>query len=565
MAQLNAEHSHKPRSPRYGRRLLVVGVFFILMTSILTYRIYQLVILDRDFLLQQGHARTLRVINIPANRGMILDRNGAALAVSTPVQSVWVNPKTFVVDAPLQAQLARWIGVTPTQLSQQLEQAKTREFFYLKRQVTPLIAKKIADLKIPGVNFQEEFKRYYPEADSTAQLIGFTNVDDNGIEGLELAFNDWLRAEPGKKRVIKDRLGRVVESLDLIKAPTAGHVLQLSIDKRIQYVAYHELQKTVEKFGAKMGSVMVVDTRTGEVLAVANAPSFNPHVRIQYPTESYRNRAFTDLFEPGSVIKPLSVASALESGFYKPNTIVDTRPGWMPLAGHTIRDGRNYGVLDVTGVLQHSSNVGVTKMVLSSPPERLIDLLTRAGFGVRTESNYPGESAGTMVRVKQASPFVLATLSFGYGMSTTVAQLAQSYLVFANEGRLLPISLLHPSQSTDKTEVMSPKTAQEVLLMMEKVISGDAATGRFAQVPGYRVAGKTGTARVAGKKGYESSRHLASFVGIAPVSSPRLLVVILIQEPSRQGYYAAQVAAPLFASVMGTSLRILDIPADNRS
>ena len=543
-------------------RLLTVSIFFCLILCILLVRMYDLMIRDRPFLKGQGDARSLRLVDISAHRGMIVDRQGSPLAVSTPMHSVWVNPKAFSADKRQLAALSKLLNIQPNRLLHRINLSKTREFLYLQRQIPPALMKQIADLDIPGINFQEEFKRYYPAGESTAQLLGFTNIDDVGLEGLELAYNDWLAGVVGKKKVIKDRLGRIIDELGVLKEPRAGHMLQLSIDHRIQYVAYHELQETIDKFGAKSGSVVVLDAQTGEILAVANAPSFNPNVRGRYTLDTYRNKAFIDTFEPGSVMKPLSIASALDTGKFRPNTIIDTRPGWMSVQGHGVRDVHNYGVLDVTGVLQHSSNVGVTKMILESPPSQLIDLLTRCGFAQRTDSGYPGESSGTLIRVKEASPFVLATLGFGYGTSITAIQLARSYSIFANKGKLLPISLIHNQRNGEPTQVLSEKTANEVLAMMEAVVETPEGTGRAARVAGYRVAGKTGTSRIAGKKGYEENRHIASFVGIAPVSQPRLIVAVIVHEPTRGGYYAAAVAAPLFSKIMGASLRMLDVPPD---
>lgn len=549
----------KPKN--HKTRLAIVSFFLLLVLVTLLWRMVDLTVLHRQFLRGQGNARSLRVVDIPAHRGMITDRHGVAIAVSTPVQSAWINPKTFSPDQKQLTVLCHLLGCKVKQFIFSLKQASNREFLYLHRQLPPVLAKKIEDLKIPGINFQQEFKRYYPETYSTAQLIGFTNIDDMGIEGLELAYQDWLMGVSGKKKVLKDRIGQVIEELELLKEPRPGNDLVLSIDRRIQYLAYHELQNTIEKYAAKSGSVVVVDTQTGEILAAANAPSFNPNVRGRYTHDSYRNKALTDTFEPGSVIKPFSIASALESGLFKPTTIIDTRPSWMIVHGHTIRDVHNYGVLDVTGVLQHSSNVGVTKMILQSPPEQLIGLFQRSGFGQRTESGYPGESEGSIVNVKNANPFVLATLSFGYGMSATALQLAKAYLIFANQGRLIPVTLLHTDTKAVGVPVLNEKIANQVLAMLEAVLNG--GTGQSARVPGYRVAGKTGTARIAGKKGYEEHRHIASFVGIAPVSKPRLVVVVVIHEPTKNGYYGAAVAAPLFAQVMSGALRILDIPPDN--
>lgn len=541
-------------------RLWVVAIFFIILASILLWRMVDLTVLHRSFLQGQGNARSVRVIDIPAYRGMILDREGSPLAVSTPVQSVWVNPKTFTPTTKQLIRLAHLLDMTPRQLQRSLSHVRTHEFYYLQRQLVPARIAAIQALAIPGINFQKEFKRYYPEGDSTAQLLGFTNIDDTGIEGLELAYQSWLMGVGGKKRVVKDRFGRVIDELQTLKEPRAGNTLQLSIDKRIQFFAYHELQETMAKFDAHSGSVVVLDTQTGEVLAMANSPSFNPNARSHYGLDTYRNKALTDVFEPGSVMKSFSIASALESGRVTPDMIFDTRPSWMVVNGHTIRDVHAYGVLDVTGVLRESSNVGVTKMVLLSPPEQLINLLTRCGIGQRTESGYPGESEGSIVRAKDANPFVLATLSFGYGASVTAMQMAKGYSVFANHGKLLPIRLTHQDSIPEGEQVMSAKTADQLLMMLEQVVLD--GTGKSAMVQGYRIAGKTGTARIAGKHGYEERHYISSFVGIAPVSNPRLVVAVFIHDPKKGGYYGAQVAGPLFAKVMGSALRILDISPD---
>jgi cell division protein FtsI (penicillin-binding protein 3) len=491
---------------------------------------------------------------------MILDRNGAPVAVSTPVRSLWVNPKLFHPDSQQLKQLAKLLDIPATHISSYVQSVNQRGFVYLKRQLPPAVAEKIEHLHIQGLNFQQEFKRYYPDAESMAQLLGFTNIDDDGIEGLELAYQNWLFGEPGKQRVLKDRIGHVIDDLGVIQEPRPGKDLQLSIDRRIQFFAYHELQETLTKFNAKSGSVIVLDTESGEVLAIANLPSFNPNMRAHYTLDSYRNKAITDTFEPGSVIKPFTIASALESGQYTPDTIIDTNPSWMVINGRTIRDIHNYGVLDVRGVLEHSSNIGVSKMALSSPPEQLINLLMRCGVGARTESGYPGEGDGSIIKEKDANPFVLATLSFGYGLSVTTLQLVKMYSIFAHEGKLYPIRLLHYDGIGAGVQVINSKISNQVLDMMESVVN--QGTGKPAQVAGYRVAGKTGTARIAGKKGYSERRYIASFVGIAPVSKPKLAVAVVIQEPSLDAYYAGQVAAPLFSKIMGASLRILDVEPD---
>ena len=545
-------------------RLMILLVFFALFALVLLGRLYSLTVLDRAFLQHQGDARSLRIMTIPSFRGMIVDVEGEPLAVSTPVQSIWINPKHVVASTDQKKSLCQLLDIDPHVFDEKLAKYKAKEFLYLKRQVTPSVADDIMALKIQGLYAQQEFKRYYPEVESMAQILGFTNIDDHGIEGLELAYDSWLSGTAGKKRVIKDRMGRVIEELDVLQETKPGQGLQLSIDRRIQFFAYNELLKTLEKFDAKTGAVVVLDAHNGELLAIANAPSFNPNIREQYPYHRYRNRAMTDAFEPGSVMKPFAIASALESGHFKPTSIIDTRPSTMMIQGHLIRDVHNYGVLDVTGVLRNSSNVGVSKMVLTSPPEQLIDLLKRSGLGERTETSYPGETEGAIVAPKQATPFVLATLSFGYGLSASALQIAKAYSVFANHGRLMPVSLLHNNEVTAPTQVMKPETADALLAMLEAtVVDG---TGKAAMVPGYRVAGKTGTALIAEKGGYADKKYISSFVGIAPVSKPRLIVAVFIHEPDfHRGYYGAAVAAPLFQKVMDMSLRLLNVPSDQHT
>ena len=545
-------------------RLIVLVVFFSLFSLLLLARLYSLTVLDRAFLKHQGDARSLRIMTIPSFRGMIVDVQGEPLAVSTPVQSLWINPKNVKLSSSQKTILCQTLELDCKIFSKKLEKYQDKEFLYLKRQVTPSVADKIMALKIQGLYAQQEFKRYYPEAESMAQILGFTNIDDHGIEGLELAYDSWLSGTTGKKRVIKDRTGRVIEELNVLQETKPGQGLQLSIDRRIQFFAYNELVKTLEKFHAKTGSVVVLDAKNGEVLAIANAPSFNPNIREQYPYNSYRNRAITDGFEPGSVMKPFAIASALESGHFKVSSIIDTRPSTMMVQGHLIRDVHNYGVLDVTGVLRNSSNVGVSKMVLTSPPEQLIDLLKRSGIGERTETSYPGETEGAIVSPKEANPFVLATLSFGYGLSASALQVAKAYSVFANHGQLLPLSLLHNNEVAASTQVMKPEIADDLLKMLEAtVVDG---TGKAAMVPGYRVAGKTGTALIAGKGGYSDKKYISSFVGIAPVSNPRLIVAVFIHEPDlHRGYYGAAVAAPLFQKVLDMSLRLLNVASDQHT
>jgi cell division protein FtsI (penicillin-binding protein 3) len=549
------------KEENHRARFLTLAFFFVMLLFVLIWRMVTLMVLDRGFLQGQGDARSVRVMSTPAYRGMIFDRQGAPVAVSTPVQSLWLNPKKFNPTPSELKRLARLLGMSPHAIEERVGRVEERGFVYLKRQLTPRVAQDIEALAIPGVNFKQEFKRYYPDAESLAQVIGFTNIDDDGIEGIELAYQDWLDGVPGQRRVIKDRTGRVIDELEVIQEPRPGQALHLSIDRRIQFFAYHELQKTVKEFGAKSGSIVVLDTRDGEVLAIVNWPSFNPNARSRYPTASYRNRAITDTFEPGSVTKPFSIASALESGRFTVDSVIDTRPSWMMVEGHAIRDTRSYGVLDVRGVLQHSSNVGVTKMTLASPPEQLINFLKRCGVSNRTESGYPGESEGSIANARETGPFVLATLSFGYGLSMTTLQLAKMYAIFANEGRLLPVHLLHSDTVNSGKKVLDAVIAKHVLNMMESVVK-PGGTGTQAAIAGYRVAGKTGTARIAGKHGYQEKRYVASFAGIAPASKPRLVVAVVIHEPTRGSYYGGRVAAPLFSKVMGAALRMLDVEPD---
>lgn len=541
-------------------RVIVLSVAFFGLLLLLLSRLFWLTVVKREFLEDQGKARSVRVIDIPAYRGMVTDRKGQPLAVSTPVQSVWINPIQFQADDVHMQRIATTLKIPYAKLSQRVTNGKERGFLYLKRHVLPMTAEKLKQLKIPGLHFQQEFKRYYPESYSTAHLIGFTNIDDKGQEGIELSYQHWLQGQSGKKKVVKDRKGHIIAESERIDDPKAGHDLTLSIDRRIQYIAYHELSKAVQEKGAKGGSIVVLDSQSGELLAVANAPSFNPNNRSFYDPERYRNRAFVDRFEPGSIIKPFSIAAALESGKFHRDSTIDTRPSWMMVEGHPIRDVGNYGVLSVQGVLEHSSNVGITKLVLANPPLQLLQIFKDAGFGQRTESGFPGETEGSLQYNEDINKFVLATMGFGYGLSTSAVQIAKAYTIFANKGRLVPIALVYSDTQTDQPQVISEETAEQVLAMMESVV--EQGTGKRARISGYRIAGKTGTTRVADKNGYDAERHIASFVGIGPVSQPRLIVVVVVYEPVKGSYYGSIAAAPLAAKVMHNALRIKNIPPD---
>ncbi len=516
-------------------------------------------IFQRAFLQRQSNARTIRIVDIPAHRGMITDRNGTPLAISIPVDSVWINPQMFIATpAQLQA-LAQLLHIPYHTLQVKASNKSKRWFIYLKRHINPNLSSKIKALNISGLFFQREYRRYYPEAEVTAHILGFTNIDDHGQEGLELAYDSWLRGIPGKQKVLKDRLGHTIAIINTLKQPQHGHNLTLSIDQRIQYLAYLELKKTVQKYHTDSGSIVVLDVKTGEILAMVNQPSFNPNDR---PTSDhdgrYRNRAVTDVFEPGSTMKTFSVVSALESGKYKSNTKIDTNPGWYMVDGNTIKDeGINHGVLDVIGVLQKSSNIGIVKMTLSLPAEHLWHVLHSIGFGERTESGFPGEAAGSLVNHRIWRPFVLATLAYGYAVAVTPLQLACAYAEIAAGGIKYPVSFIKLSNPPIGTRIMSTKIAHEMLNMLESVVKF-GGTGTRAQVSGYTVAGKTGTAYIAGPHGYNKKRHMASFVGIAPAENPRFVVTVIIKDPQGQDL-GGLVAAPAFVHVMSGALRIYGV------
>lgn len=542
-------------------RLIVVYTVLLLIFSAIIWRVVELTVIDKAFLQNQGDLRSLRDLPIPANRGMLLDRHKSVLAVSTPVMDVWISPIKFDINSQNLKKLTHLLNTTHEELLKKISLNDKKHFIYLKREVTPPEAKKIAQLNITGVNLKKEYKRFYPLANVLAPVIGFTDIDEIGIEGLELAYDHVLSGETGVRRVIKDRLGHIIDDLGMQKEPKQGQHMLLTLDKRIQYVAYHRLKETVDEYDAKSGSIVVMDVNTGEVLAMANYPSFNPNAKVGHRDGSYRNRSVTDLFEPGSVMKAFSVASALDSDLFSPDTLIDTSPSWMMVDGNTIKDDRANGVLSVTQIMKRSSNVGITKMVLSSPAAQLDGLLKRVGFGQLTGSGFPGETAGMLEDKANASPFVLATLGFGYGLSVTTLQLAQAYAVFANGGYLIPAKFHLADGPLIKKQVIKVDISKAVLAMLEAVVE-DNGTGRRAQVRGYRVAGKTGTSRIAGKNGYDKNKHIASFVGIAPVSDPKLVISVVIREPRKISYYGGRVAAPLFSQVMGESLRVLGISPD---
>lgn len=548
---------------RYQWRAYLIYLLLIIVTFSLIWRLVDLNFINRFFLLKQSDSRILRTEILPAHRGVILDRDGTVLAMSTPVYSVWINPKYFQTTASQLTALAHTLALSPAWIRARVNSASEKEFVYLKRQNPPDVMQAVKILAIPGVHFQMEYQRFYPEGEVTAHVLGITNIDDQGQEGLELAYNSWLSGVPGKEEVLKDRLGNVIANVALLNKPQEGRDLTLSIDHRIQYAAYRALKEQVEKFHAQAGSVVVVDVKTGEILAMVNQPSYNPNNRLQSNHNDFRNRALTDSFEPGSTMKPFTIAMALESGQYTPKSLVDTHPGYMNIGGFEIRDDfKDNGIIDLQKILEVSSNIGAAKILLSLPPQEFWDLLRRMGFGRQTSSGFPGESSGRLLEHPVWYKSDIATLAYGYGIAVTTLQLAHAYSVLANEGVRLPVSFLKSDEPPAGKQVIPKKIAHEVLNMLQTVITGQEGTGHQATVPGYTVAGKTGTSYIAGPNGYDKKKYNGDFVGIAPVSNPRLVIAVMIRDPKGK-HFGGDVAAPVFAKVMSASMRILAVAPDD--
>jgi cell division protein FtsI (penicillin-binding protein 3) len=546
---------------RFVGRVTLVTVFFGILASSLVARAVYLQVLDKDFLNQQADTRHLRTEKISAHRGTISDRNGEPLAISTPVDSIWANPKEFAPAVDSIPRLARALGIDSQMLMRRVTRSMDKEFLYLKRHLSPEQANEVLDLDLPGINVQREYRRYYPASEVTGHLVGFTNIDDEGQEGLELAFNHWLAGESGAKRVLKDRLGRSIENVASIRPPHHGKELRTSIDLRLQYLAYRTLKAAIKAHNARSGSIVVLDVKTGEVLAMVNQPTYNPNDRSQLSAERYRNRAITDIFEPGSSLKPLVVAAALESGQYRPSSIIDTAPGFIVVGAKKIEDTRNLGRVSLTTILARSSNVGITKLAMTLQADQLWDTMTQFGLGELTTSGFPGESAGMLTHYSNWRPISQATLAYGYGISVTPLQLAQAYAAIADGGNLRPISLVALDQPGEGEQVIAAKTATAVRRMLEEVVR-PGGTGTKAAVDGYRVAGKTGTAWKFAAGGYSEDKYISIFAGMAPASHPRLATVVVIDEPGGELYYGSDVAAPVFADVMSESLRLLAVPPD---
>jgi cell division protein FtsI (penicillin-binding protein 3) len=559
----------RSRSRQVNTRFRLYAVLGVLGlgASSLVVRAVDLQLLDKAFYQQQGDARFLREIPIPTSRGMITDRNGEPLAVSSPVESIWANPQELLQHADRLPALAEALSIPLDALTQRLAQRADKEFVYLRRHMNPDEAEAIVALGAPGVYSQREFRRFYPVGEVTAHVLGFTNIDDRGQEGLELAFDEWLTGTAGAKRVIRDRRGRIVENVDLIRAAEPGHDLALSLDRRIQYLAYRELKTALVENQATSGSVVVLEVGSGEILAMVNQPSYNPNAREAVEPGMQRNRAVTDVFEPGSVMKTFTIAAAIEAGKITPETPIPTAPGYMPIPGYTIRDFRNYGTLTVTGVLSKSSNVGATKIAGTLPNDVQYDLYRRFGLGQATGSGFPGESAGVLTGPDQWGPTEKATISYGYGLSTTLLQLARAYAAIGNEGRLIEPTFVRGANNPSQ-QVIDPALARQLLSMLETV-TGPGGTATRANVLGYRVGGKTGTSRKASGGGYAAKRYTSVFVGLVPASRPKFVMGVVINDPQARDkagdlvYGGGAVAAPVFHRVMDGALRLMDVPPDD--
>ena len=565
MKPRRAHHGHTNDHPllrldlqRWRQRLTLTLLFAGF--SALSARAVYLQAWHDDFLEEEGEKRMQRVIPIPAYRGMITDRRGEPLAVSTPVESLWANPRE-ANPSPQQIQaLASILEKNPDHIRRLLTD-KSRAFVYIDRLVEPHKAQQAKALDITGLYAKPEYRRYYPAGEVTAHMLGITNIEDQGQEGLELAYQTWLTGDPGAERVIKDRRGNAVESLEQVKAPKPGRDLVLSLNQHIQYLAYRELADAVIKNKARAGAVVVLDARTGEILALANTPSFNPNSRSTYSPERLRNRAVTDVFEPGSTMKPMLVAAALEAHVVKPQTVIDTGPGWFQIGDKRVSDVHAKGVMTVSQAIQVSSNVAVAKIALEMRGEDYWNLLTRAGLGAPPKSGLPGEVSGRLRPYATWRPIEKATMAYGHGLSVSLLQLAHAYTAFANDGVMPQLTALRREGQAIGSRVMAQETAQAVLSMLETVTQ-DGGTAPQARVVGYRVAGKTGTAHKLLGGTYAPDKYISSFVGLAPASDPRLVVAVMVDEPSGRDYYGGLVAAPVFSRVMAGALRFMAVPPD---
>ncbi len=517
-------------------------------------------VIGNDFFQRQGEVRFARTLELPANRGRVLDRNGLILASSVVAQSIWAIPEDVDKSDPKLKALARLLDMPLNVLKKRLAD-EDKTFIWVKRQVDEPIAKEIAALGIAGIYQRREYKRQYPEGESAAHVVGFTNVENRGLEGVELAFDRQLSGKDGSRRVIKDRLGRVVEDMRDVIPPVDGPDLQLSIDSKVQYFAYEKLRDAIQTHKAKAGSVVVLDTQTGEVLALANYPSYNPNKRLNLSGEQLRNRVLTDSFEPGSTMKPFIAALALDKGLVRPGSQIQTAPGRISIGGSSIGDTHPHGVLTVSEVIQKSSNVGTVKMAMQMHPREMWEIYAQAGFGQKPQVPFPGAVTGRLRPYKSWRPIEQATMSYGYGLSTSLFQLAQAYTIFAREGELIPVSMVKSEGKATGVRVFSEKNAVAVRKMLE-LATGPGGTAPMAQTMGYSVGGKTGTARKQEGKGYADKKYRSFFVGLAPVEAPRIVVAVMIDEPTAGQYYGGLVAAPVFSETVQQTLRVLGVQPD---
>lgn len=558
----------KPREePSFGGwRFTLLVVLLAAMALLLVWRLVSLQLLDTErgyrFLQDQGDARALRDEAIPVHRGIIRDRNGEPLAVSTPVQVLWANPQELVADGDDWAHLSQALGQQPDDLRQRMATVASRKFTYLRRQMNPTDAQRVMDLKIPGIHSRREYQRFYPSGSVAAHVVGATDVDERGQEGVELAYDNLLRGTPGSKRVVKDRNGDLIRDVQELAPARPGRALDLSLDLRIQYLAHRELKKAVEAAGAESGSIILLDVRTSEVLAMANYPSYNPNNRASAGSSARRNRAVTDLTEPGSTVKPFTVLTALESGKYNPDTLIDTAPGYIRVGRKTFRDHHNLGVIPLTTVITKSSQVGTTKVALSLDPATIRTAFQRAGFGELAGMHFPGESVGKFPNPRRWDDVRRANFAFGYGLSVTPLQLSRAYLMLANGGRSRPVTLLKAGELPEPTQVFPPEHVRELVAMMETVTQA-GGTAKLAAIQGYRVAGKTGTVHRTGANGYEADHYQSLFAGFAPASDPRIVCVVVVTDPRGGVYYGGAIAAPVFSAVVRGALRLLNVAPDN--
>jgi cell division protein FtsI (penicillin-binding protein 3) len=542
------------------RHYFVLAVL-LLMFGALIARASYLQVVDQDFLLEEGSQRQLRTIDTPAYRGAIVDRFGAPLAISTPVDSVWVNPRLALLDKQGLKKVSKRLGLNYSKVLASVTQRANKEFVFLKRRVEPDLAQKAVE-GTQGIYLQREYSRFYPAGEIVSHVLGFTDIDDTGSEGMERVYQDWLKATPGQRQILRDRKGRVVEDIAQVSAAKPGNDLQMSLDMRLQYIAYRSLAKAIKYHGAKSGSAALLDARTGEILALANFPSYNPNSHDKQKAELRRNRAITDVFEPGSSIKPFTLAAAMDRHLYNRKSQINTSPGYMKVSGYPIKDFRDYGVLDLAGILRKSSNVGASKVALSMKSEELWQSFSNFGFGEPTGVSFPAASSGYLSYYSDWQPLDHATIAFGYGLSVSALQLARAYTLFANQGRLLPLSLLKVDEVPESRRVMTASTANNVLQMMEQVV-GPGGTAKQAAIKGYRVAGKTGTAKKSAAGGYMKDSYISVFAGVVPVSDPRLVMAVMIDDPRQNGYHGGQVAAPVFSEVLGHALRLMNISPDD--